>query len=98
MPELVRVQQLARWASALLAVGGVISVVLSLMPDDFYRLLAVPTGIAMIGLGYSLWRTTRTSTTTQPAAVNIPAPRQESPSGESTISTSAALQEQSSQR
>jgi hypothetical protein len=29
------------------------------MPDAFYRLLAYPNGIAMIGLGYSLWRTTR---------------------------------------
>jgi hypothetical protein len=31
------------------------------MPDAFYRLLALPNGIAMIGLGYSLWRTTRTN-------------------------------------
>jgi hypothetical protein len=30
------------------------------MPDAFYRLLAVPNGVAMIGLGYSLWRSTRT--------------------------------------
>ncbi|HSE55974.1 MAG TPA: hypothetical protein VLB03_09590 [Nocardioidaceae bacterium] len=60
---LYRAHVLARWASALLAVGGVVSVVLSLMPDAFYRLLALPNGIAMIGLGYSLWRTTRTSTT-----------------------------------
>ena len=27
-----------------------------MMPDAFYRLLAFPNGIAMIGLGYSLWR------------------------------------------
>ena len=57
---LFRAHVLARWAAALLAVGGVVSVVLSLMPDVFYRLLAVPNGVAMIGLGYSLWRTTRT--------------------------------------
>jgi hypothetical protein len=57
---LYRAHVLARWAAALLAVGGLVSVVLSLMPDAFYRLLAVPNGIAMIGLGYSLWRTTRT--------------------------------------
>ena len=30
------------------------------MPDAFYRFLAVPNGVAMIGLGYSLWRSTRT--------------------------------------
>ena len=57
---LFRAHVLARWAAALLAVGGVVSVVLSLMPDAFYRLLAVPNGVAMIGLGFSLWRTTRT--------------------------------------
>ena len=31
------------------------------MPDAFYRLLAFPNGIAMIGLGYSLWRVARPS-------------------------------------
>ncbi|MBK7625555.1 MAG: hypothetical protein IPJ14_23590 [Kineosporiaceae bacterium] len=47
---------LARWAAALLAVGGLVSAALSMMPDAFYRLLAFPNGIAMIVLGYSLWR------------------------------------------
>jgi hypothetical protein len=63
---LYRAHVLARWAAALLAAGGVVSLALSLMPDAFYRLLALPNGIAMIGLGYSLWRTTRASATTQP--------------------------------
>lgn len=54
---LFRARVLDRWAAALLAVGGVVSVVLSLMPDAFYRFLAFPNGLAMIGLGYSLWRT-----------------------------------------
>ena len=63
---LYRARVLARWATALLAVGGVVSVALAVMPDAFYRLLAFPNGIAMIGLGYSLWRTAR-STTPQPA-------------------------------
>ena len=53
---LYRARVLARWAAALLAVGGIVTVVLSVMPDAFYRLLAYPNGIAMIGLGYSLWR------------------------------------------
>lgn len=57
---LFRAHVLARWAAALLAVGGLLSVVLSLMPDAFYRFLAVPNGVAMIGLGVSLWRSTRT--------------------------------------
>jgi hypothetical protein len=30
------------------------------MPDAFYRFLAVPNGVALIGLGVSLWRSTRT--------------------------------------
>lgn len=53
---LYRARVLARWAAALLAVGGTVSVALSVLPDAFYRLLAFPNGIAMIGLGYSLWR------------------------------------------
>jgi hypothetical protein len=53
---LYRANVLARWAAALLAVGGLASVVLSMMPDAFYRLLAFPNAIALIGLGYSLWR------------------------------------------
>jgi hypothetical protein len=53
---LYRAGVLARWATVLLAVGGVASVALSMMPDAFYRFLAYPNGIAMIGLGYSLWR------------------------------------------
>ena len=53
---LYRARVLARWAAALLAVGGLVSAALSMMPDAFYRLLALPNGIAMIGLGYSLWR------------------------------------------
>ncbi|HET6563280.1 MAG TPA: hypothetical protein VFG72_15505 [Marmoricola sp.] len=85
---LYRANVLARWASALLAVGGVVSVVLSLMPDAFYRLLAFPNGIAMIGLGYSLWRTARTSTSTPASAVAIPAPR--SPSSDEHRDTAAS--------
>ena len=39
------------------------------MPDAFYRLLAYPNGIAMIGLGYSLWSTARRGIPMQPAKV-----------------------------
>jgi hypothetical protein len=59
---LFRARVLARWATVLLAIGGVITIALSVMPDAFYRLLAFPNGIALIGLGYSLWATTRTAT------------------------------------
>lgn len=56
---LFRARVLWRWASLLLAVGGVVTVVLSLLPDAFYRLLAFPNGVAMIGLGISLWLSQR---------------------------------------
>lgn len=75
---LYRANVLVRWASALLAVGGVISIALSFMPDAFYRLLAFPNAIALIGLGYSLWRTTQTSTTAQAPADTIPDSRPQS--------------------
>jgi hypothetical protein len=95
---LYRANVLARWACALLAVGGVASVVLSLMPDAFYRLLAVPNGIAMIGLGYSLWRTARTAATMEapaeppgePSVASMPAPRAPSTRETSVMTTAAA--------
>jgi hypothetical protein len=66
---LFRARVLARWAAVLLAVGGVVTVALSVLPDAFYRFLAFPNGIAMVALGYSLWRSARTDTTTLPAPV-----------------------------
>jgi hypothetical protein len=56
---LYRARVLARWAAALLAVGGIVTVALTVLPDAFYRLLAFPNGIALIGLGFSLWRSQR---------------------------------------
>ncbi len=56
---LFRAGVLARWACVLLAVGGLVSAALSFMPDAFYRMIAFPNGVAMIGLGVSLWLTTR---------------------------------------
>ncbi|MFD4324706.1 hypothetical protein ACFWQC_08735 [Nocardioides sp. NPDC058538] len=56
---LFRARVLARWATVLLAVGGLVTVLLTVMPEAFYRLLAFPNGIAMIGLGLSLWASAR---------------------------------------
>jgi hypothetical protein len=67
---LFRARVLARWAAALLAVGGLVSALLAVMPDAFYRFLAFPNGIAMVALGYSLWRSVRTDTMTLPAPVD----------------------------
>ncbi len=71
---LYRARVLPRWAAALLAVGGLVSAALVVMPDAFYRLLAFPNGIAMIALGYSLWKVARTETDTetQQKAVEVP--------------------------
>ncbi len=69
---LYRGRVLARWAAALLAVGAVVTLALPVLPDTVYRFLAFPNGIAMVGLGYSLWLTTRTETTTLPSGVDTP--------------------------
>jgi hypothetical protein len=65
---LYRARVLARWAAALLAISGLVTVALAAMPDAFYRLLAFPNGIALIGLGWSLWSGTRTDSTCLQAA------------------------------
>ncbi|WP_154794477.1 hypothetical protein [Occultella kanbiaonis] len=53
---LFRAGILARWATILLAVGAVGTAALAVLPEGFNRPLAVPVGIALIGLGVSLWR------------------------------------------
>jgi hypothetical protein len=50
---------LARWAAALLAVSTVATAALAALPEAFNRPMAVPEGIALIGLGVSLWRNHR---------------------------------------
>jgi len=69
---LYRARVLARWAAALLAIASVLTVTLAVLPDAFYRFLAFPNSVAMIGLGYSLWLTTRTETATLPTGVDTP--------------------------
>jgi hypothetical protein len=56
---LFRAGVLARWASALLAYGTTSALALSALPESFDRPFAVPTGVALIGLGVSLWRDQR---------------------------------------
>jgi hypothetical protein len=56
---LFRARVLARWAAVLLSVGAVLSVALPALSDSAYRLLAYPHAVALIGLGYSLWRSHR---------------------------------------
>jgi hypothetical protein len=75
---LFRANILARWASVVLAVGTVATVLLSMLPDLNDRLLAIPTGVAMIGLGYSLFaRSSAAAVTSVPvvAGLDVPAGR-----------------------
>jgi hypothetical protein len=53
---LFRARILARWAAALLAVGTIATASLAVLPESFNRPMAVPVGLALIGLGVSLWR------------------------------------------
>ncbi|WP_323102150.1 hypothetical protein [Intrasporangium sp. YIM S08009] len=62
---------LSRWAAVLLAVGNVSTAALAVLPQSFNRPLAVPTGLALIGLGISLWRDQHTAA----GAVTTPAPQ-----------------------
>ncbi len=56
---LFRARVLARWAAALLAVSTVGTAALAVLPSSFDRPMAVPEGVALIGLGISLWRDQR---------------------------------------
>ncbi|MBO3750078.1 hypothetical protein J5X84_28690 [Streptosporangiaceae bacterium NEAU-GS5] len=58
---LFRARVLARWAAVLLAAGTVSTLFLSLVPHSVGRMAAIPTGVALAGLGYSLWRGQRTA-------------------------------------
>jgi hypothetical protein len=57
---LFRANVLARWAAALLAGAAVVTTASPLLPQINQRLFAIPTGVALVGLGYSLWREQRT--------------------------------------
>ena len=65
---LFRAGVLARWAAALLAYGTTSALALSVLPESFNRPFAVPTGVALIGLGVSLWRDQRRQSETVDAS------------------------------
>jgi hypothetical protein len=68
---LYRAGILARWASVLLAYGTVSVLALSVLPESFNRPFAVPTGVALIGLGISLWRDQRRQAQTVDAPARV---------------------------
>ena len=57
--SLFRSRLVSRWASALFAYSTIAVLALKFLPESFSRPFAVPTGIALIGLGVSLWRDQR---------------------------------------
>ncbi|QJY49010.1 hypothetical protein [Pseudonocardia broussonetiae] len=58
---LFRAGILARWAALLLAAGTALALLLPLLPNVLDRLTGVPVGVALAGLGFSLWREQRTA-------------------------------------
>ena len=65
---LFRANILARWAAVLLSVGAAATVAASQLPELTQRLFAIPVSVALIGLGYSLWREQRTQKTQSPSS------------------------------
>jgi hypothetical protein len=53
---LYRAGVVARWAALLLAIGSGASLLAGVLPDSMFRTATFPTAIALMGLGYSLWR------------------------------------------
>jgi len=70
---LFRAGILSRWASLLLAFGTTSVLALSVLPEYFNRPFAVPTAIALIGLGISLWRDSRHQPQSVEVAERLPA-------------------------
>ena len=66
---LFRAGILARWAATLLSVGGVAILATFVLPELIQRLFAVPVSVALVGLGFSLWREQRTQ-----KAQSLPSP------------------------
>ncbi len=69
---LFRTKVLTRWAAALLAAGAVATMAIPLLPQINQRLFALPTAVALIGLGWSLWRTQRAGSHPAVTASSIP--------------------------
>jgi hypothetical protein len=66
-----RARVLHRWPAALLAVGVVATLAIRFLPQVNERLFAVPIGVALVGLGVSLWLKERTPAA-QPSSVAAP--------------------------
>ena len=58
---LFRANILPRWASLLLVAGTLVTFAIPLLPQINQRLFAIPTSVAVLSLGYFLWREQRTA-------------------------------------
>ncbi len=59
---LFRANILPRWAAVLLVAGTLATFAIPLLPQINQRLFAIPTSVAVLSLGYSLWREQRART------------------------------------
>ena len=71
---LFRAGVVARWASALLAAATFSTAALAVLPEAFNRPFAIPTGIALIGLGWSSWRTSQVPDAERAGSVRVGEP------------------------
>jgi hypothetical protein len=69
---LFRAGILARWAAALMTLGAVATIATFQLPELTQRLFAIPAAVALIGLGYSLWREQRTQAVRVPPSTDTP--------------------------
>lgn len=69
----LRARVMPRWAAGLLVVAAAITPAAALIPHPLNRVLAVPTGIAFVCLGYALW-SERRANTTMPVSGSVMSP------------------------
>jgi len=66
----IRARMLSRGAAILLIVAAAVTPVAALLPHALERMAAVPMGIALVWLGISLWRNTRTNRALTPTGAD----------------------------
>lgn len=68
---LFRAGLVARWASALLAVATTSTAAVAVLPESLDRLAAIPTGVALVGIGWSAWRAAAESVADVPGRASV---------------------------
>jgi hypothetical protein len=67
-----RARILSRWAAGLLAIGSVLSPLAALLPHQYQPLVAIPVGLALAWLGFSLWSERREQVTEPSPCREVP--------------------------